>query len=160
MSDSEENSRSSACGFRRSRSLSPRDESLLSRQLSNLSNLHVSEQQTMAAAHIGSIGEFDPKHDFQTYKKRLEIWMTVNKIKNEDKANVFLAMVGPHAFEVIMNLCTPEDPTTKTYVQLVKMVEDHFQMPRNTVTERLVFRERKFAKYTLILSPRPFFFPC
>ena len=96
------------------------------------------------ATHIGTIGEYIPeKEDFFMYKKRLEVWMKVNKIKADEKASVFLALVGPHAFEIVTNMCTPEDPMNKSYEELVKIAEDHFRVSRNPVTERVVFRERK-----------------
>ena len=96
------------------------------------------------ATHIGTIAEYNPqKEDFYMYRKRLEIWMTVNKVKNADKANVFLALIGPQAFEIIVNMCMPDDPTSKSYEDLVKIAQNHFQVTRNTVTERVVFRECK-----------------
>ena len=53
----------------------------------------------MAAAtarpQIGSVGKFDPKKkDFYTYEMRLKIWMSVNKIDDDDKGKVLLALVG------------------------------------------------------------------
>ena len=105
------------------------------------------------ASHIGNINEFDHnKEDFYIYKKRLEVWMKVNKIKAEDKANVFLALVGSHVFEIITNMSAPVDPSTKTYDQLVAIAEKHFEVTRNTVTERVRFLERKLLCDTVASS--------
>ena len=98
----------------------------------------------IAAYHtIGSISEYIPdKEDFYMYRKRLEVWMRVNKISNDDKGSVFLSLVGPTVFELITNMCTPDDPVTKSYDDLIK-IADHYRKARNPVTERVVFRERK-----------------
>ena len=69
--------------------------------------------------------------------------MKVNKIDSDDKAQVFLTLVGPSAFEIITNMCIPDDPATKSYTDLIKITETHFRVSRNTVTERVVFWERK-----------------
>ena len=90
----------------------------------------------MAAAaarpHIGSVGEFDPKkEDFYTYEMRLKIWMSVNKIDDDDKGKVLLALVGPEAFEIIMNQTAPDDPSTKPYADLVKIAKDYYDVTKN-----------------------------
>jgi transposase InsO family protein len=103
-----------------------------------------SEASSTIIAHIGNIAEFNPqKEDFYLYKRRLEVWMKVNKVAEDDKANVFLALAGPSVFEVVTNMCLPDDPSTKAYADIVKIAENHYQTVRNTVTERVVFRERK-----------------
>ena len=114
-------------------------------QSQNSSGEEDTENRTVKmAAHIGTISEYNPdKEDFYMYKKRLEVWMKVNKIDNDDKAQVFRAIVGPSAFEIITNMCIPDDPATTSYADVIKIAETHFRVSRNTVTERVVFRERK-----------------
>ena len=102
----------------------------------------------MAAAaarpQIGSVGEFDPKkEDFYTYEMRLKIWMSVNKIDDDDKGKVLLALVGPEAFEIIMNQTAPDDPSTKPYADLVKIAKDYYDVTKNALTERQEFRARQ-----------------
>jgi transposase InsO family protein len=132
---------------------SPAEDSSAEDQETNFSSSESDEDSTIAeeipvrtimAVPIGTISEFNPqKEDFFMYKRRLDIWMTVNKVTAEDKANVFLALVGPSVFEVVTNMCFPANPSTKSYDDLVKIAENHYQTVRNTVTERVVFRERK-----------------
>ena len=102
----------------------------------------------MAAAaarpQIGSVGEFDPKkEDFYTYEMRLKIWMSVNKIDDDDKGKVLLALVGPEAFEIIMNQTAPDDPSTKPYADLVKIAKDYYDVTKNALTEQQEFRARQ-----------------
>jgi len=50
-----------------------------------------------AAALIGNIGDFNSdKEEWKNYQKRLEIWMNINKIENDYKVNVFLALIDVH----------------------------------------------------------------
>ena len=61
---------------------------------------------------IGSMESFESsKEDWHNYQRRLEIWMKADKIEDEDKVNVFLAMIGPAAFEVVTNYVSPDDPS-------------------------------------------------
>ena len=66
----------------------------------------------MAQGFIGNIGEFDSSKElFENYSKRIKLWMIVNKIEDNAKVNVFLALIGPKSFELITNMCAPDDPT-------------------------------------------------
>ena len=97
----------------------------------------------MAQGFIGNIGEFDSSKElFENYSKRIKLWMTVNKIEDNAKVNVFLALIGPKSFELITNMCAPDDPTTKSYDDLVKLLSDYYRVPRNPITERMELRKR------------------
>ena len=90
---------------------------------------------------IGTISEFDPeKEDWVNYQKRLEIWMKVNKVEDDDKANVFLALIGPKAFEVLTNLTLPDEVDSKTYAELTGLCKDHYKVERTEEGERDKFR--------------------
>jgi len=111
------------------------------------------------ATMIGQIGEYEPeKEEFENYTKRLSCWMKINKIKNEDKVSVFLALVGPKAFENLVAMTVPDDPTDKSFEELTKMLGDFYKNPRNEITERMTFRERRqrdgesIAEYILDLK--------
>ena len=95
----------------------------------------------MATGYIGCVDDFDPdKEEWVNYKKRLEVWMVVNKIKAEEKANVLLSKVGATAFEVLVNLSAPDDILTKTYKQLTDLCEGHYKVVRTEEGERVNFR--------------------
>ena len=88
------------------------------------------------AVQIGSVVEFDPKkEDFHTYEMRLKMWMSINKIDNDDKRKVLLALKGPEAFKIIMNQTAPDDPSTKPYDELVEIATDYYHITKNTLTE-------------------------
>ena len=93
---------------------------------------------------IGNVGEFDPeKEDFENYAKRLNVWFKVNKIKRDDKVSVFLALVDAKAFENLISMSVPDDPSTRTLEELTEMLESFYKSPRNEITERMKFLERK-----------------
>ena len=98
----------------------------------------------MAASLIGSLGEFNPnREDWINYQKRLEVWLKANKIADTDKSDVFLALIGPEPFELLVSYLSPEDPTTKTYEELTKILADHYKFQRNEISERIEFKDRK-----------------
>lgn len=97
-----------------------------------------------AAIQIGSIGPFNPKDEsIEAYIARLTVWMRANKVKNNDKADAALSVIGPAAFTVLLNTCHPDDPSTKSFEDLTGMLTKHYHAPRNKYLERKVFRERE-----------------
>ena len=54
------------------------------------------------------------KEEWKYYQKRLEIWMNINKINNDNKVNVFLALIGASAFELLVSVVTPDDVAGKS----------------------------------------------
>ncbi len=93
---------------------------------------------------IGSVDEFNPgKEEWVNYRKRIDIWFKVNKITDAEKANVFLAKVGPVAFEVLVNLTAPAEVDSKTYEELTALCEKHFRVIRTQEGERVTFRSCK-----------------
>ena len=67
--------------------------------------------------------------------------MTVKKIEDNAKVNVFLTLIGPKSFELITNMCAPDYPTTKSHDDLVKLLSDYYLVPRNAITERMELRK-------------------
>ena len=98
----------------------------------------------ITTVHVGSVSEFDPeKEEWVNYKKRLDIWMNANKIEDVDKVNVFLAKVGPVAFEVLVNLTSLDSVDTKSYDELTALCEKHYKVVRTTEGERVKFRNTR-----------------
>ena len=53
--------------------------------------------------------------------------------------NVFLAVIGPDAFKLLKNLCDPENPNTKTFTRLSRLLQGHFQPTRIVIAKRHKF---------------------
>ena len=108
---------------------------------------------------VGTVSEFIPSTEqWSNYQKRLEIWMKANKCAEEDKATIFLALIGAEAFEAVSNYVSPAEPTDKTYAQLIEILQKHYQPAHSEISVRLQFRSRKqqpnenIAEYILELK--------
>ena len=108
---------------------------------------------------VGTVSEFIPsKEQWSNYQKRLEIWMKANKCAEEDKATIFLALIGAEAFEAVSNYVSPAEPTNKTKAQLTEILQKHYQPAHSEISLRLQFRSRKqqpnenIAEYILELK--------
>ena len=69
----------------------------------------------------GSIGEFTDGEAFEDYVDRLDAYMEAKNVAQEQKVNVFISSIGPKAFQLLKNLCTPEHPKNKEYVDLCRI---------------------------------------
>ena len=108
---------------------------------------------------VGTLSELNPsKEQWSNYQKRLEIWMKANVCAGEDKATIFLALIGAEAFEAVSNYVSPAEPTDKTYAQLTEILQKHYQPAHSEISVRLQFRSRKqqpnegIAEYILDLK--------
>ncbi|CAI6345745.1 unnamed protein product [Macrosiphum euphorbiae] len=92
-------------------------------------------------AKIGNIEEFklQQEEDFETWVERLELYMLVNKIK-ENKAAIFLTLIGSEGYKVLKSLCTPELPKDVEYEKLVSNMKDYLQPKVSILAERSKFR--------------------
>ena len=56
--------------------------------------------------------------------------------------NVFLALIGAGAFELLVSLVTPDDVAGKSYSDLTKLLEDYDKPKHSVVGERYTFGSR------------------
>ncbi|KAK2159463.1 hypothetical protein LSH36_152g00042 [Paralvinella palmiformis] len=68
--------------------------------------------------------------------------MNINKIENDNKVNVFLALIGASAFELLVLLVTPDDVAGKSYNDLTKLLEVYYKPKHSVVGERYIFGSR------------------
>ena len=84
--------------------------------------------------------------------------MKANVCAGEDKATIFLALIGAKAFEAVSNYVSPAEPTDKTYAQLTEILQKHYQPAHSEISVRLQLRSRKqqpnegIAEYILNLK--------
>ncbi|XP_060075467.1 uncharacterized protein K02A2.6-like [Ylistrum balloti] len=95
-------------------------------------------------AKVGRIGEYvEGKEDFQCYTERLEQYFAANKVANDKRVAVFLAVVGAHTYSLLRDLITPDIPSTKTKVELKQTLKLHFRPKPLVIAERFKFHSRK-----------------
>ena len=93
-------------------------------------------------ALLGTVGPFDPAvDDWVVYCERLEQFFQANGVATAEKLRaVLLSVCGSPTYLLIRNLVSPEKPTDKTYVQLVKMVREHVSPPPSCVSTEILFQ--------------------
>ncbi|XP_052742135.1 uncharacterized protein LOC128198847 [Bicyclus anynana] len=108
---------------------------------------------------IGKISEFNMHSDnWKLYVERLEQYFKVNKIDSDLYVPTLITVMGAECYELLVNLCTPAKPTSKTFSELTVILEKHLQPKPSILAERFKFRHRKqtegesIAEYVAILK--------
>lgn len=78
--------------------------------------------------------------------QRLEQYFLVNNIKEELKVPTLITVMGGAGYELLVTLCTPDKPSSKKFVDLVKVMGNHLQPKPSILAERYTFRKRKQAQ--------------
>lgn len=93
---------------------------------------------------VGKIGPFDVTKDtWKSYVERLEQYFIANDIKEAIKVATLITVIGSDAYELMVNLCTPGRPASKTFNELVAVMQNHLQPQASVLAERYKFRQRK-----------------
>lgn len=93
---------------------------------------------------VGKISEFNIRSDnWRLYVERLEQYFIVNNIKEELKVPTLITVIGADCYELLVDLCTPDKPSSKSFVDLTKVLEKHLQPKPSILAERYKFRHRK-----------------
>ncbi|CAB4000385.1 Hypothetical predicted protein [Paramuricea clavata] len=61
------------------------------------------------------------------------------KSKEGKQRSIFLVSVGAKTYKLIRSLVAPEEPKSKSYEELAKLVQDHYQRKPNGIVERFKF---------------------
>ena len=93
---------------------------------------------------FGSIGEFDISlEDWSSYAECLEHNMSANDVIDIGKKRfILLSTCGAATYKLIRNLTSPELPVSKTYKEIVDLVQTHYQPKPSVMIERLKFNSR------------------
>lgn len=97
----------------------------------------------MAKQIIGKINEFDPEAEtFENYTERLENFLKINSIKEEDKVGYFISIMGPRLYSTLKNLLLPKSPGETSFRDILKVLKAHYWPKRNVAYERFLFNKR------------------
>ena len=89
---------------------------------------------------IGTISEFKPeKEQWVNYKTRLDAWMRINKIDDDD---AFISLVGPEVVDLLVALVSPANIEGNTYAQLSALLQKHYTSGTNELAESYNFDTR------------------
>ena len=97
----------------------------------------------MATQVFGSIAPFNMDSDDVTeWVERLEQWFEANEITVvERKRALLLSNIGARGYKLLRSL-SQNNPTSKTYEQLKKLLLDHINPTPNEISQRFVFYRR------------------
>lgn len=96
-------------------------------------------------ASLGNIEEFDVAnpHAWDAYAERLEFYFQANDVtSNEKKRAVLLSVCGPKTYGVVRSLISPDTPATKSYVEIVGLLKNHFSPKPSEIYQRFKFHRR------------------
>lgn len=69
-----------------------------------------------------------------------------------------ITVMGAESYELLVNLCTPHKPNTKTFEYVTAIMEKHLQPKPSVLAERYKFRQRQqnegesVAQYIVVLK--------
>ena len=91
-----------------------------------------------------SIGEFNPdKETWTAYTERLEEYFLANDVESAEKQRaVLLSVCGASTYQLIRDLLAPDRPNTKSFREIVKIVQEHHQPPPSFIVQRYNFNMR------------------
>lgn len=92
---------------------------------------------------IGNISEFcNETESFIEWVERLEQWYVANSIEDSVKKRaLFLSLIGAKGYKLIRSLAQNQ-PSSKSYDELKKLMTDHLQPKPNEIAQRYMFYKR------------------
>ncbi|XP_055706137.1 uncharacterized protein LOC129803531 [Phlebotomus papatasi] len=95
------------------------------------------------SALLGSIEAFLPGMNFAHYKSRMDHLMAANDIVEESKKkSVAITLMGPICYGKLVSLLSPAKPESKTYKDIMLVLQEHYSETNNVISERCQFNMR------------------
>ncbi|XP_065089187.1 uncharacterized protein LOC135710514 [Ochlerotatus camptorhynchus] len=89
------------------------------------------------AQFVGIIPEYDgDTDDWSIYQEILEEYFKANGVPDRNKVSVLISVIGADTYRLLRDLCHPDSPKDKSYVELCAMLAKQF------LPEITIFRER------------------
>ena len=96
----------------------------------------------MANFAIGNIGEFSELTETWTsYTERVKQYFMANKISDDRKVPALLAMMGGKTYSLLRNLTSPDDPASREFDAIVKLLDNHLSPKPLVIAERFCFHK-------------------
>ena len=96
----------------------------------------------MAVKFFGSIEQFAPGDDVESYLERLERLLVINAIKTEEHVNYFLTLIGGVDYTKLKTLVIPKKVESLTYDELKSVLIGHYKPKYKVIAERFKFYNR------------------
>ncbi|XP_061510325.1 uncharacterized protein LOC133392798 [Anopheles gambiae] len=94
-----------------------------------------------------SFEPFDPTNcKFQRWLERLQIAFKIHRVSEEDKRDYLLHYMGGATYDVLCNKLKNAEPQTKTFQEIVSILQEHFNPNPLEILENFKFANRKQAE--------------
>lgn len=90
---------------------------------------------------LGHLREFDFNSNvWSLFKPRLENYFLANEIVQEEKKRaILLNTLSEESYQLVFNLCMPDNPESTSYVALIKIINEHFEAAQPIFASRYKF---------------------
>ena len=96
----------------------------------------------MANFAIENIGEFSELTEtWKSYTEFVKQYFMANKISDDRKVPAMLALMGGKTYSLLRNLTSPDNPGTKEFDAILKLLDNHLLPKPLVVTERFRFHK-------------------
>lgn len=98
-------------------------------------------------AFVGKVDEFDSANeDWEAYIERVELYCHANDVEDEKKVSVLLSLMGAKTYNLLRNLLSPNKPSSKSFDDIVKILQSHLNPKPLVIAERFRFHKRNQSK--------------
>ncbi len=105
------------------------------------------------AHHHGSLGPYHPTTEtWSSYAERLHFYFTANEVRTEKKKSILLTVCGADTFQLLRRLAQPSTLQDKSFAELTKLLENHYEPTPSPIIQRFKFNTRD-KKPTESISP-------
>ena len=88
----------------------------------------------------GKIDEYNESEDLRYYIERLNHFFEANEITDDAKQrSIFLVSVSAKSYKLIRSLVVAEDLKEKSYIDMVKLVQEKYKPKPSIIVERFKF---------------------
>lgn len=99
---------------------------------------------TRKMASIGKLEVFDDSQEsWANYTERLEQYFIANEVADNKKVPALLSLIGPKTYGLLRDLTAPEKPSSKSFVDLVAILQAHLAPKPLVIAERFRFHKRE-----------------
>lgn len=91
---------------------------------------------------IGKIEAFDEANeDWSTYVERVEQYFLAKENEKEKQVPAILSLMGSKTYGLLRSLCAPAKPSSKTFSEIVTVLQDHLSPKPLVIAERFRFHK-------------------
>ena len=93
---------------------------------------------------LGRLEPYDATSmQWSAYAARVGEFFLANEVSEDrKKVAIFLSVIGANTYELLQDLCCPNEPNTQNYEELVRILKEHYQPTPTVIAERYVFHLR------------------